>query len=119
MPVIIFKKPVFLNPGLKKTGWAGQNKKNVLYNLAGNAQVRWEYTKLTFTSAGNWQCNLLRTPTHLDILVATLSTWSLKVRFSSSVIPKNLTVETSVELSLEFECKLYFSGWRLSYMKSY
>ena len=34
------------------------------------------------------------TPTDLDILVVTLFTWSLKIRFSSSVTPRNLTLET-------------------------
>ena len=36
------------------------------------------------------------TPTYLDILLVALFTWSLKVRFSSSVTPRNLTVETFV-----------------------
>ena len=36
------------------------------------------------------------TPTGLDILLVTLFTWSLKVRFTSSVTPRNLTVETLV-----------------------
>ena len=38
------------------------------------------------------------TPTDLDILLATLFTWALKVRFSSSVTPRNLTVETFVRI---------------------
>ena len=38
------------------------------------------------------------TPTDLDILLAILFTWSLKVRFSSSVTPRNLTVETFVRI---------------------
>ena len=38
------------------------------------------------------------TPTDLDILLVTLFTWSLKVRFSSSVTPRNLTVETFVRI---------------------
>ena len=49
-------------------------------------------------SAGDWQCNLLITPTHFDILVVTFYTWSVKVRFSSSVTPRNLTVETFVRI---------------------
>ena len=44
------------------------------------------------------------TPTDLDILVVTFFTWSLNVRFSSSVMPRNLTVETFVriEISIAF-----------------
>ena len=42
--------------------------------------------------------NLLITPTDLDILVVTCFTWSLKVRFSSSITPNNLTVETFVRI---------------------
>ena len=38
------------------------------------------------------------TPTDLDILLVTLFIWSLKVRFSSSVMPRNLTVETFVRI---------------------
>ena len=38
------------------------------------------------------------TPTDFDILLVTLFTWSLKVRFSSSVTPRNLTVETFVRI---------------------
>ena len=38
------------------------------------------------------------TPTDLDILLVTLFTWSLKVRFSSSVTPRKLTVETFVRI---------------------
>ena len=36
------------------------------------------------------------TPADFDILLVTLFTWSLKVRFSSRVTPRNLTVETFV-----------------------
>ena len=42
--------------------------------------------------------SLLITPTDLDILVVTFFTWSLKVRFSSTVMPRNLTVETFVRI---------------------
>ena len=38
------------------------------------------------------------TPADIDILLVTLFTWSLKVRFSSSVTPRNLTVETFVRM---------------------
>ena len=38
------------------------------------------------------------TPTDSDILLVTLFTWSLKVRFSSSVTPRNLPVETFVRI---------------------
>ena len=38
------------------------------------------------------------TPTYLDILLVTLFTLSLKVRFSSSVMPRNLTVENFVRI---------------------
>ena len=38
------------------------------------------------------------TPTDLDILIVTLLTCSLKVRFSSSVTRRNLTVETFVRI---------------------
>ena len=38
------------------------------------------------------------TPTHLDILVVIYFTWSLKVKFSSNVTPRNLTVETFVRI---------------------
>ena len=48
--------------------------------------------------AGNWQWSLLLTPTDLDILLVTLFTWSIKVRFSSSVMPTNLAVETFVTI---------------------
>ena len=36
------------------------------------------------------------TPTDLAILVVTLFTWLLKIKFSSSVMPGNLMVETFV-----------------------
>ena len=36
------------------------------------------------------------TPADFDMLLVTLFTWSLKVRFSSRVSPRNLTVETFV-----------------------
>ena len=36
------------------------------------------------------------TPTGFDILLVTLFIWPLKVRFSSRVTPRNLTVETFV-----------------------
>ena len=52
--------------------------------------------------AGNWQCSLLMTPTDLDILVETFLTWSLKLKFSSSVTPRNLTVETFVRIESQF-----------------
>ena len=38
------------------------------------------------------------TPTDLDILLVTLFTRLLKVRFSSDVTPRNLTVETFVNI---------------------
>ena len=38
------------------------------------------------------------TPTDFDILLQTLFTWPLKVRFSSSATPRNLTVETFVKI---------------------
>ena len=38
------------------------------------------------------------TPRDLDILVVTLFTWSLKEKNSSSVTPRNLTVETFVRI---------------------
>ena len=38
------------------------------------------------------------TPTDLHILLVTLFTWYLKVRFLSSVMPRNLTVETFVKI---------------------
>ena len=38
------------------------------------------------------------TPTDLDILLVTFFTWSLKLRFSSSVTPRNLIVETFVKI---------------------
>ena len=60
------------------------------------------------------------TPTDLDILLVTLFTWSLKVRFSSNVTPRNLTVETFVRIvSRILMSNAFFSGWRLSYMKFY
>ena len=42
--------------------------------------------------------NLLVTPTDTDIFVATLFTWSVNVRFSFRVTPRNLTVETLVRI---------------------
>ena len=69
---------------------------------ASRAYVLWEYTKelysLIITFAGNWQWRLPMTPTELNILLVTLFTWFLKVRFSSSVKPRNLTVETFVRI---------------------
>ena len=60
-------------------------------------------------STGNSQWSLLKTPTDFDILLVTLFTWSLKVRFSSSVIPSNLTVETFVRIdSLILMCNEVF-----------
>ena len=44
------------------------------------------------------QLAFLMTPTDLDILPVTLFTWSLKVRFSSSITPRNLTFETFVRI---------------------
>ena len=38
------------------------------------------------------------TPRDFDILLVTLFTWSLKVRFSPSVTPRNLTVEIFVRI---------------------
>ena len=38
------------------------------------------------------------TQTDLAFLVVTFFTWSLKVRFSSSVTPRNLTVDTFVRI---------------------
>ena len=38
------------------------------------------------------------TVTNLDILVVSLFTWSLKVKFLSIVTPRNLTVETFVRI---------------------
>ena len=38
------------------------------------------------------------TPLEVDILQVTLFTWPLKERFSSSVTPRNLTVETFVRI---------------------
>ena len=57
------------------------------------------------------------TPTDLDVLLVTLFTWSLKVRFSSSVMPRNLTVETF--LRIDSRILVRFSGSRSSYMKFY
>ena len=42
--------------------------------------------------------SLLMTPTDLDVLVVIFFTWSLKVSFSSSATPRNLTVETFVRI---------------------
>ena len=59
-------------------------------------------------SAGNWQCSLLITLTDLDILVVTFFTWSLKVRFSSSVMPMNLTAETFVRIKSQIPMSIAF-----------
>ena len=59
------------------------------------------------------------TPTDLDILLVTLFTWSLRVRFSSRVTSRNLTVETFVRIVSRILMFSAFSGWRLSYMKFY
>ena len=55
------------------------------------------------------------TPTDFDILLVTLFTWSLKVKFSSSVTPRNLTVETFVRIVSRILVSNAFFG-RLSYM---
>ena len=49
------------------------------------------------------------TPTDLDILLVTIFTLSLEVRFSSSVTPRNLTVETFVRIvSRILTCYAFF-----------
>ena len=48
------------------------------------------------------------TPTDLDILLVTFFTWSLKVRFSSSVTPRNLTVEIFVRIEFRLLISVAF-----------
>ena len=51
------------------------------------------------------------TPTDFDILVVTIFTWSLNVRFSTCVMPRNFIVQTFVNIESRIEMLSNVSYW--------